>query len=80
MLLCSVLHHLYTELIACLRASARDAFSEYFILRLTFLSLSHKYQRFKCLKLLFMHAAILANKTQTISNKHLTIYKLHHSV
>ena len=27
-----------------------------------------------------MHAAILANKTQTISNKHLTIYKLHHSV
>ena len=27
-----------------------------------------------------MHAAILANKTQTISNKHLTTYKLHHSV
>ena len=26
-----------------------------------------------------MHAAILANKTQTISNKHLSIYKLHHT-
>ena len=44
-------------LIACSCASARDAFSEYFILRLTFLSLNHKYQRFECLKLLFMHAA-----------------------
>ena len=44
-------------LIACSCASARDAFSEYFISRLTFLSLNHKYQRFECLKLLFMHAA-----------------------
>ena len=74
------LHHLYTELIACLRASVRDAFSEYFILRLTFLSLNHKYQRFECFKLLFMHAAILVTKTHFISNKRLTIYKLHHSV
>ena len=77
---CYVAFYTTYILIACSRASARDAFSEYFILRLIFLSLNHKYQCFECLKLLFMHTAILANKTQTISNKHLTIYKLHHMV
>ena len=85
MLLCRVLHHLDLYIfilhrsLVCALLLLREMLSVS-ISFITFLSLNHKYQRFECLKLLLKLTAILANKAQTISNKHLTIYKLQHSV